>query len=585
MYENLFVFIFFQEYNKYIMKKKIIIGGVIIIIVILVLFNIVGNQNKDSADVIMFKNTINISRSYVALRVKTDKILRGAKNYKNYDSWNKDMTELIANWKKLEEKAEKLESVASKYDQEKLTFNFVSVANAYTKEEISNVFDKAPAGKKIRTLAKYLGVDAKRAFKILKNDQEFVKADAWNKAGDTFKKLEASAVVIKDGCKVAGFVGAMAMTGGAAAGATVGSAGVGSALIGGGATLTEGTVMIVTGSDLMLEIGEDSATIGLGDNHKVTKMLSGIRSYTDPAASILSITDIPKNVSKGADLLDKVGVVLTEADQLRSMIQDGKLLGINIKPNSKVEAASIKKSEEKKWIKEHRKDIKTKAKKDTNKDDEEYVSEDLDKWLEEFEDVDDWVGAFDEEVDKYLDEVENDGKIVASKIVHQQGKIVVCNGKPTDPNAVGCGYKRAVGSFDSRVTVPITGIKYTVEFWEPGQSVDDKKFGKAKITVKYITGQAYKQVATGESIGGYPMVEKRDTATPEIDEIEYDVLFSGGPKGVFTYKQDDGSNLLIAKITNGNTVELLSFPSSKRNILVYPQGVKIPLGNNVFKNW
>ena len=116
---------------------------------------------------------------------------------------------------------------------------------------------------------------------------------------NTFKKLEVSAIVIKDGCKVAGFIGAAAMTGGATAGASLGSAGVGSALLGGSAGLTEGTIMIIAGTDLMLEVSEDAATISLGDNSKVTKSISKIRSVTDPAASLLSIKDIPKNISKG----------------------------------------------------------------------------------------------------------------------------------------------------------------------------------------------------------------------------------------------------------------------------------------------
>jgi len=44
------------------------------------------------------------------------------------------------------------------------------------------------------------------AFKILKNDQAQVEADAWNEAGNTLQTLETSATVIKDTCKVAGFI-------------------------------------------------------------------------------------------------------------------------------------------------------------------------------------------------------------------------------------------------------------------------------------------------------------------------------------------------------------------------------------------
>jgi len=385
--------------------KKILIGTVLAIVALLVFLNI-GDKKKNSGEEdIVYKNTISISRSYVALRLKTDKILKEASSYKDYDSWNKEMTKLIKNWENLELKAKELEKQADFGTEEKVSLGLVNVTHAYTKDEISNVFDKAPAGKKIRTLAKFLGVDAKRAFKILKNDQEFVKADAWNEAGDTFKKLETSAVVIKDGCKVAGFVGAMALTGGAVGTVGVGSAGVGSAVIGGSATVGQAVVMVVTGTDLVLEIGEDTATIALGDNHKGVKAISNMRSYTEPAASILSLTDIPKNVAKGAAVLDKVGVVLIQVDQVRSMVQDGKLLGINIKPadkkaesKPKVEVATLEEDEVKKWIEDNQKESEeTSGAKESEKATKENNKKELEEWLGGFEELRDWMDEFAEE--------------------------------------------------------------------------------------------------------------------------------------------------------------------------------------------
>jgi len=347
--------------------KKITIMAIsaLIILVLFVFFG--GNEKSKVSEQVVYRDTINISRTYLNLRVKTSKVLSEASKYSDYSAWNKDMSSLIEGWKELESRAGLLEKQANFGNEKKVSFGIINIAEAYTKDEISNVFDKAPAGRKIRTLAKYLGVDAKRAFKILKNDQEFVKADAWNKAGDTFKKLEVSATVIKDGCKVAGYVGAAVMTGGVA-------------------TAAEGTIMIVTGTDLMLEVGEDTARIMLGDNHKTVKAISGIRSYTDPAASILSITDIPKNIAKGAKLLDKVGVLLIQADQIRSMVQDGKLLGINITPDSKVEIALLEKDEVGKWM-------------DDNKIIDDSL-DDYDNWLDEFDDLGDWLDEFDSEVEE-----------------------------------------------------------------------------------------------------------------------------------------------------------------------------------------
>jgi hypothetical protein len=123
-------------------------------------------------------------------------------------------------------------------------------------------------------------------------------------------------------------------------------------------------------------------------------MISGVRTYTDPAASILSLTDIPKNIAKGAKLLDKVGVVLTQIDQIRSMTQDGKLLGINITPDSKIEVAVIEEGEVKKWI-------------DENKT--ENAEEDaFDDWMDSFDDLSDWMDDFDVEIEEIDDEIVDD---------------------------------------------------------------------------------------------------------------------------------------------------------------------------------
>ena len=80
-----------------------------------------------------------------------------------------------------------------------------------TKEKMTSVYDAAPAGKRLRTLAKFLNTDAKRAFKVLKMTNEQIKAEAWNEAGDTIETLENSARVIKNSSetpttKVVGFL-------------------------------------------------------------------------------------------------------------------------------------------------------------------------------------------------------------------------------------------------------------------------------------------------------------------------------------------------------------------------------------------
>jgi hypothetical protein len=154
------------------------------------------------------------------------------------------LTGIINDWTQLEKDSEELQQLAGKISREKISFHFITPVLAYDRQEISNIFDSAPAGKKISTLAKHLGVDAKMAYKILQQDQAQVEADAWNEAGDTLQKLETSAVVIKDTCKVAGFVGGIVVTGGVSGIAT-------------GSVLSQAAT-IVSGADLILEVTEDS---------------------------------------------------------------------------------------------------------------------------------------------------------------------------------------------------------------------------------------------------------------------------------------------------------------------------------------
>ena len=316
-------------------KKTLTIVSIFILILIFFLVPKL-TTNKASNQKEIFSNTISISKNYLNLRKETDRILLEAKNYKTYKEWNKDLTVIINKWEDLITQSDKLWKQAIIYSKwTKNSFNFSNIVFAYSSQEISNVFDKAPAGKKIATLAKYLGVDAKRAFKILQNDQEFVKADAWNKAGDTFQTLETSAIVIKDGCKVAGFVWWVIISGGAAG-------------IAGASTLSQ-TALLVNGADLILEVSEDGATISLGNNNKVSEIIGKIRSITEPAASILAISDMPGNLEKG---FDKFNAIMFGADQLRSVVQDGKIIGIDISSTGKIEASSLTKQEAKDWLKE-----------------------------------------------------------------------------------------------------------------------------------------------------------------------------------------------------------------------------------------
>lgn len=308
--------------------------------------------------------TYGVSKEYTVLRYRTDKVLTEAKKYKNHSSWNSEVSSIINDWDNFIKDADRLEKDALVLTEAKIVFEFIQNVYAYDRQEISQVFDRAPTGKKIATLAKHLGVDAKKAMKILQQDQAQVTADAWNEAGDTFQKLETSATVIKDTAKVTVFVGTVVATGGAAGFAA-------------GSAVTKASI-VVSGADLILEVSDDAAKVGLGNHNKISAITSQVRAVTEPLAGLLSVADIPKNVTKG---IEKLSAVNFGAEQLNSTIQDGKIIGIELPVAKKVErfqnikkykapvyVSSLKKEEVSVWIKEQIKDSEFKENEDTIRD-------------------------------------------------------------------------------------------------------------------------------------------------------------------------------------------------------------------------
>ncbi len=288
----------------------------------------------------VYASAIDLSKKYLNLRYRTDHVLIEARSFSGYEDWKQEMSEIIKDWEDLEKETSALETSASGLALDDTGFQLISSAKAVTREEINTTFDKAPAGQKIKALAKLLGVDAKRAYAILTQEQNQIQADAWNEAGDTFKKLETSAVVIKDGCKVAGFVGTVVLTGGTAGFAASGA-------------LAQ-TAVVVGGADLVLEVTDDAATIALGDKNKVSKITGSLRTVTEPAASILTIAAMPGNLSKG---IEKLNAVSFGSEQVRSAVQDGKVLGIKISTDAEgkatIEASSMEEAEVENWKKEN----------------------------------------------------------------------------------------------------------------------------------------------------------------------------------------------------------------------------------------
>ena len=303
------------------MKKTIIILIAGLIVLSAGAFYYFNNQKSDQTqEQTILEQTLSFSKEYASLRYQTDNVLINVKDYSDYDAWNNEMTDIINRWNKLEKDATTLEKAASEMAEEKVGFVFINQAMAYTNEEVTNVFQKAPVGKKIMTLANHLGVDAKMAQLILNETQNMISREAYGEEGDVMATCEQGAMRVKNGAKVIVFVGTVVATGGT------------SALAASGALAQ--TAVVVSGADLVLEVTDDEARIALGDKNKVSNMVSKIRTVTEPAAGILAVANIPGNLSKA---IDRFSAVSLGADQIRSVAQDEKILGISIKIDEKGE--------------------------------------------------------------------------------------------------------------------------------------------------------------------------------------------------------------------------------------------------------
>ena len=317
-------------------KKIFPIAIVSLVIVMAVGFLFLKKENKaPTLDQSVYEKTLSVSKEYTLLRYRTENVLEKAREYRDYDKWNTEMSAVIDGWKVLESKVVELEKEADKMANEKTSFNFVKDVSAYTTVEIQKVIESAPAGKTVRTLAKHLGVDVKMAQLILNQTQDQVTRESYGEEGDVFETCEQNSMRIKNGAKVTVFVGGVVLTGGAS-----------------GVLATTATV--VGGADLVLEVADDEARIALGDKNKVSEMVNKARAVTEPAASILTIANMPGNVSKA---MEKVSAFAFAGDQIRSAIQDEKILGISIKTDEKGETkasvAGLTEEELPQWKKEN----------------------------------------------------------------------------------------------------------------------------------------------------------------------------------------------------------------------------------------
>jgi uncharacterized protein YxeA len=316
--------------------KKLLISLLIIIIAIIGSLYYLGISDMEQDINHMKQETAAVSLLYAQNMFDTQAMVPVARTV-NKDEFDSYMEELITHWKLLEERSNALahhaEEVVTLYDDER-NLAFIQTLYAYkgyNKEEITKIFDKAPAGKRIKTLARELEVSAKRAYKVLQMTQQELKAEAWNEAGDQFETLENATKAVKNTCKVGLYVGGAALTGG--------SSGI----------LSE-AAFTASGADLLLEIGEDSANAYFGYNNDLAAVLSGTRdTFTKKAAGILGFMTLDFS---DADNTFNSGVFLI--DNALSYYQDDEVAGFSLQPKEqKLTVESIPRIDFDTWLNEN----------------------------------------------------------------------------------------------------------------------------------------------------------------------------------------------------------------------------------------
>ena len=137
-------------------------------------------KDKDIKQSDILGETYTISKQYLNLRYRTDRVLVDAEYFKDHNTWNNEMTSIIQGWEKLEKDAADLEKLADKYSKQTVFLDSLKIksAYAYDEQEIYDIIDIAGPGKEIELLANYLGTDVATAHEILKQTVEQTNLDA-----------------------------------------------------------------------------------------------------------------------------------------------------------------------------------------------------------------------------------------------------------------------------------------------------------------------------------------------------------------------------------------------------------------------
>ena len=178
-------------------------------------------------------------------------------------------------------------------------------------EYITRVYDHAKAGSKTAYVAKILKTDVKRAQKSI----EMAQAILWGE-GESQAHNDSATLTVLQTTKTAGKIAGVA-------GATIATGGVGASLS--GSLLSTGGY-IASSADMIMEVGDTTLQLTLGEDHQVTKTYQEAAAKVAPIVSIVSFAAAanPGSWEKG---IDAVGNVRYIVDSTVDMV-NGKIFGI-----------------------------------------------------------------------------------------------------------------------------------------------------------------------------------------------------------------------------------------------------------------
>ena len=173
-------------------------------------------------------------------------------------------------------------------------------------EDITNQFDKAPTGKKLKTLAEQMGTDVKHVKSMVDMAQDILTGDAYTDQAEFENLWYQRAYEIKAGASTAGFVVAVAASGGVVAGPLVTAISTGGVACNGvGAVLdigTAGTIVSTNGE------GNDY-TVAFEKTASQFAPVNAAFGFAGAAVNVKNIADIAKGKTTlvdGTQIVDDI---------------------------------------------------------------------------------------------------------------------------------------------------------------------------------------------------------------------------------------------------------------------------------------